>query len=107
MLDKPPGAPNYWCTWAAQNYMYGHNLANLDPAILEGESGNKLAHEAMTEKVLFGEGGWVNSIFTDIRKDLYLSSQMMDGKLEAQLHSSWMPSNFLTLPGHLKAVFEN
>jgi hypothetical protein len=70
--DKPPGAPNYWCTWAAQNYMYGHNLANLDPAILEGESGNKLAHEAMTEMVLFGEGGWVNSIFPDIRKDLYL-----------------------------------
>ena len=70
--DKPSGAPNYWCTWAAQNYMYGHNLANLDPEALEGESGSKLAHEAMTEKVLFGEGGWVNSFFPNIRKDLYL-----------------------------------
>ena len=70
--DKPSDAPNYWCTWAAQNYMYGHNLASLVPEMLEGESGSKLAHEAMTEKVLFGEGGWVNSFFPDIRKDLYL-----------------------------------
>ena len=70
--DKPSGAPNYWCTWAAQNYMYGHDLANLDPEALEGESGSKLAHEAMTEKVLFGTGGWANSFFPDIRKDLYL-----------------------------------
>lgn len=70
--DGPSGAPNYWCTWAAQNYMYGHNLANLDPEALEGESGSKLAHEAMSEKVLFGEGGWVNSFFPGIRKDLYL-----------------------------------
>lgn len=70
--DRPSGAPNYWCTWAAQNYMYGHNLANLDPEALEGESGSKLAHEAMTEKVLFGEDGWVNSFFPGIRKDLYL-----------------------------------
>src|ERR1039457_6470636 len=70
--DKPSGAPNYWCAWAAQNYMYGHNLASLAPEMLEGESGSKLAHEAMTEKVLFGEGGWVNSFFPNIRKDLYL-----------------------------------
>lgn len=70
--DKPSGAPNYWCTWAAQNYMYGHDLENLDPEALEGESGSKLANEAMTEKVLFGEGGWVNSFFPEIRKDLYL-----------------------------------
>ena len=70
--DKPSGAPNYWCTWAAQNYMYGHDLANLDPEVLEGESGSKLAHEAMTEKVLFGTGGWANSFFPNIRKDLYL-----------------------------------
>ena len=70
--DKPSGAPNYWCTWAAQNYMYGHGLAKLDPRMLEGESGNKLAHEAMTEKILFGDGGWANRFFPKIRKDLYL-----------------------------------
>jgi len=70
--DRPSGAPNYWCTWAAQNYMYGHNLTSLDPKALEGESGSKLAHQAMSEEVLFGEGGWVNSLFPNIRKDLYL-----------------------------------
>jgi hypothetical protein len=40
--------------------------------MLEGESGSKLAHEAMTEKVLFGENGWVSSFFPKIRQDLYL-----------------------------------
>jgi hypothetical protein len=70
--DQPSGAPNYWCTWAVQNYMYGHGLANLDPRMLEGESGSKLAHEAMTERVLFGDGGWANSFFPKIRKDLFL-----------------------------------
>jgi hypothetical protein len=70
--EEPSPAPNYWCTWAAQNYMYGHNFAELDPRILEGESGSKLAREAMTEKVLFGDSGWGNSFFPKIRKDLYL-----------------------------------
>jgi hypothetical protein len=70
--EQPSGAPNYWCTWATQNYMFGHHLAKLDPEMLEGESGSKLAHEAMTEKVLFGEGGWVDSFFPKIRKDLFL-----------------------------------
>ena len=38
--------------------------------MLEGESGNKLAHEAMTEKVLFGDGGWAKNFFPKIREDL-------------------------------------
>jgi hypothetical protein len=51
--------------------MYGHNLASLDPAILEGESGSKLAHEAMTQEALFGAGGWVNGFFPKIRSGLF------------------------------------
>ena len=70
--DRPSNVPNYWCTWAAQNYAYGHNLSSLDPEILEGESGSKLANEAMTEMVLFGENGWAKSFFPKIRSDLYL-----------------------------------
>ena len=39
LIPSQPGkAPNYWCTWAAQNYMYGHHLPQLDPSILEGDS---------------------------------------------------------------------
>jgi hypothetical protein len=65
------GAPNYWCTWSAQNYMYGHNLQKLDPKVLEGNSGSKLAHDALTETVLFGERGWVADFFPKIRNDLF------------------------------------
>jgi hypothetical protein len=69
--ERPSHAPNYWCTWAAQNYMYGHNLTSLDSKVLEGESGSKLAHEAMTQEVLFGAGGWASSFFPKIRPDLF------------------------------------
>jgi hypothetical protein len=69
--DEPSTAPNYWCTWAAQNYMYGHSLQNLDPTVLEGDSGSRFAHDAMSEKVLFGEGGWVADFFPKIRKDVF------------------------------------
>jgi hypothetical protein len=68
---KPSAAPNYWCTWAAQNYMYGQQQATLDPATLEGESGSKLAHEAMTELALFGTDGWASRFFAGVRSDLF------------------------------------
>ena len=67
----PSGAPNYWCTWAAQNYMYGHGLPSLDPAILEGDSGSRLAHNALTEEVILGKDGWAKSFYPKIRKDLF------------------------------------
>jgi hypothetical protein len=70
--SQPSPAPNYWCTWAAQNYMYGHDLPALDPHILEGDSGSNLAHDAMRESVLFGDHGWAETFFARIRSDLYL-----------------------------------
>src|SRR5208337_470426 len=69
--SEPSSAPNYWCTWSAQNYMYGQHLQTLDPGVLEGSSGSKLAHDAMSEKVLFGDGGWVTDFFPKVRKDLF------------------------------------
>jgi hypothetical protein len=68
---EPASAPNYWCTWAAQNYMYGHHLTALDPKTLEGDSGSKLAHDCMTEDILFGKEGWAPEFFPKIRKDVY------------------------------------
>jgi hypothetical protein len=65
-------APNYWCTWAVQNYMYGHRLPHLSPEVLEGDSGSRLAHEAMNEEVLLGKDGWANTFFPKVREDLYL-----------------------------------
>lgn len=69
--QEPANTPNYWCTWAAQNYMYGHHLPELDPRILEGGSGSNLAHNFMTEDVLFGKEGWASKFFPEIRKDVY------------------------------------
>ncbi len=68
--ESPSDTPNYWCTWAAQNYMYGHDLPELDPKVLEGDSGSKLAHDAMTEKILFGRTGWAQDFFPKIREDV-------------------------------------
>lgn len=70
--ETPSGAPNYWCTWAVQNYMYGHHLQELSPEILEGDSGSKLAHNAMNEQVLLGTDGWAHTFFPRVRNDLYL-----------------------------------
>jgi hypothetical protein len=68
---QPSAAPNYWCTWAAQNYMYGHSLPALDPQILEGDAGAQLAHDAMREAILFGNRGWAETFYPQIRRDLY------------------------------------
>ena len=70
--EEPCSKPNYWCTWATQNYMYGQNLPDLDPQILEGDSGSRLAHNAMAEEALFGKTGWATNFFPKIRKDLFL-----------------------------------
>ena len=69
--EEPCSKPNYWCTWAAQNYMYGQNLRDFDPKVLEGDSGSRLAHNAMTEEALFGRTGWAASFFPKIRKDVF------------------------------------
>ena len=58
LIPAQPGkAPNYWCTWAAQNYMYGHHLPKLNPSLLEGDSGSALARDAIGEHQLFGVDG--------------------------------------------------
>lgn len=69
---EPSGAPNYWCTWALQNYMYGQNLERVDPARLEGDAGAELARIAMTEDNLFSAQGWAKSFYPKVRHDLYL-----------------------------------
>ncbi len=91
----PCKAPNYWCTWAVQNYMYGRGRDHLDPAILEGDSGSKLARSAMSEAALFGEHGWARHFYPRVRQDLYL---LLDDGWEAggtatfDLESSRFPS---------------
>jgi hypothetical protein len=93
--ESPVEAPSYWCTWAAQNYMYGHNLAKLDTQILEGDSGSKLAHDAMTEDILFGKNGWATAFFPKIRKDVFLlldDGWQVGGTATFELDSRKFPS---------------
>lgn len=68
---RPAAAPNYFCTWSAQNYMYGQGLPSMDPAVLEGGSGSNLAWQSLTEAVVFGPKGWANAFYPRVRKDLY------------------------------------
>lgn len=93
--EQPSSAPNYWCTWAAQNYMYGQNLPSLDPKVLEGDSGSRLAHEAMTERTLFGETGWAASFFPKVRKDAFFlldDGWQIGGTATFELDSKKFPS---------------
>lgn len=69
--SQPCGAPNYWCTWAVQNYMYGQDFHSLDAALLEGDSGASLARTAMTERNIFASNGWAKSFYPKIRSDLF------------------------------------
>ena len=69
--DTPSLAPNYWCTWAAQNYISGDGSNHLDEKLLEGANGAALARDAMNEELVFGETGW-SSFFAGVHNDLYL-----------------------------------
>jgi hypothetical protein len=68
---KPAAAPNYFCTWEVQNYVFGQGTATLDPALLEGGNGASRAKEAFTEDQVFGPRGWAKTFYPKVRGDLY------------------------------------
>jgi hypothetical protein len=70
--EQSSRAANYWCTWAVQNYVHGQGQQSIDLTVLEGDSGGKLAHDAMSENVLLADGGWASSFHARIRSDLFL-----------------------------------
>jgi hypothetical protein len=69
---RPGKAPNYCCTWSAQNYMYGIGSPGFDPKELEGDRGANHARAAMNESNVFGAAGWVTTFFPKVRGDLYV-----------------------------------
>lgn len=69
---RPSGVPNYWCTWAVQNYEYGQGLQAIDISLLEGNAGARLAHDAMSESTLLGKSGWASHFYPRVREDMYL-----------------------------------
>jgi hypothetical protein len=70
--EKPSGAPNYWCTWAVQNYQFGQGARSISTKVLEGDSGAQLAHNVMSEETLLGTRGWAYRFHQRIRQDLFL-----------------------------------
>lgn len=69
--EQPASAPNYFCTWETQNYVYGQSAANLNIAVLEGGSGADLAKAAFTEDQVFGPHGWAKTFYPKVREGLY------------------------------------
>jgi hypothetical protein len=69
---QPGTAPSYWCTWSAQNYMFGIGEKSLDPREVEGQTGAEYARVAMNEKNIFGTPGWLVTFFPRVRGDLYV-----------------------------------
>ncbi|MCE5343560.1 MAG: hypothetical protein LLF96_08285 [Eubacteriales bacterium] len=64
--------PNYFCTWAAQNYRYGCDFPALDSAKLEGACGARHARDSMNETAIFGPEGWANRFHPGAKTALYL-----------------------------------
>ena len=86
LVPKTPAtAPNYYCTWAAQNYAFGQGTASLDTALLEGGSGSWKANQAFTQSQTFGPKGWAKTFFPKVRQDLYFL--MDDGYYTGSQHS--------------------
>lgn len=65
-------APNYWCTWAAQNYLYGQEGQTFDVNQLEGPKGGALARMLLNEHVVLGPKGWSKSFHARVRGELFL-----------------------------------
>jgi hypothetical protein len=65
-------APNYWCTWAAQNYLYGQGESQLDVGMLEGSEGAARARARLNEQIILGSQGWSNAFHPRVREELYM-----------------------------------
>jgi hypothetical protein len=78
-----------------QNYRFGQGTQSIEAAVLEGDSGARLAHDAMSEETLLGKGGCASHFYPHVRDELYL---LLDDGWEAggtatfQLDTSKFPS---------------
>jgi hypothetical protein len=68
---KPGSPPNYWCTWAAQNYLFGRSSRPIDVSLLEGARGAVFAQNLLNEGALLGANGLAD-FPPAARSDLYL-----------------------------------
>ena len=100
-------APNYWCTWAAQNYLYGQGTREFDVRDLEGSQGAEFARESLCEKVLVGPQGWSKSVHPKVREELYLlldDGWAEGGSATFRLDREKFPSFRGSAPDRLRAL---
>ena len=73
LIPETPGrSPNYWCTWAAQNYTEGQGETELDPILHKVAGIGKYSSVHINEKTLFGDPGWLVDYFPKVRGDLFV-----------------------------------
>jgi hypothetical protein len=73
LIPETPSARvyNYYCTWAAQNYLYGQGLEKLEWDNIKGEKQMANARGLMGEKVLTeGAEAWLK-FYPSVRSDLW------------------------------------
>lgn len=72
LIPQTPGkTPNYWCTWATQNFTGTNPDQPRDAVTFAGDQGARRGRDNLDEDVLFGLDGWA-TLFPEIRGDLYL-----------------------------------
>jgi hypothetical protein len=81
-------APDYYCTWASQNYMEGWGVTNFDCSTIEGGNGNSLAQTWIRDTTVFGPRGWSTLFHPKARPDLYLMFD--DGEF-----ADWSDNSFI------------
>jgi hypothetical protein len=66
--ERPSPSPDYWCTWGAQNY--ATDTFSVKHTLSLG--GHSVTAGYLTEKNVFGEKGWSESLPDILRQDLIL-----------------------------------
>ena len=61
--------PDYFCTWAVQNYVWGQGETSIDNNMLFSHDGVKSGRLNVTEKEIFKPDGWAH-LYPKIRGDL-------------------------------------
>ncbi len=70
LIPETPGkTPNYWCTWAAQNYIWGQGATSMNNQLLFGGAGLETGRANLNEQEIFKPNGWA-SLFSKVRSDL-------------------------------------
>jgi hypothetical protein len=70
--SEPGKSPNYWCTWAAQNYMYGQGAKEIDSILFKVESIGKYSAKYLNEEDLFGNNSWLMTFHQKVKNDLWV-----------------------------------